>query len=136
MVRVNGNFENNRNYFVKNEKEIKQEVVKEVVVDENKQPKFVDKGDELLKSTLVANDTLMFVNKERLDKQTEKDLKELFQMAGISHMPLPTAAEYARIAGGTRADLAKFAEFETEKNIETLFGNAALMDALYDESLI
>lgn len=136
MVRIDGNFENNRNYFVKNEKEVKQEVVKEVAVDENKQPKFVDKGDELLKSTLVANDTLMFVGREKLDKQTEKDLKELFAMAGISHVPLPSAAEYARIAGVTKGDLAKFQEFETEKNIETLFGNAALMDALYDESLI
>ena len=135
MVRVNGNFESNRNLFVKNEKEIKQEVVKEAVVEENKGQKFVERGDDLLNSVRVANDAFMFFKNEKLDKEVASDLAQMYEMAGISHRALPTATEYARIAGSTKADLAKFREFETEKNIETLFSNSALMDALYEESI-
>jgi len=134
MVRIDGNFESNRNLFVKNEKEIKQEVVKDVVVEEKKQ-KFVEHGEDLLNSVRVANDAFMFFRSEKLDKEVASDLAQMYKMAGIAHRALPTAAEYARIAGATKADLAKFTEFETEKNIETLFSNSALMDALYEESI-
>lgn len=135
MVRVNGNFESNRNYFVKNEREVKQEIVKEIAVNENKQQKFADKSDELLNSTRVANDALMFFKNEKLDKEVASDLTQLYEMAGIAHRALPTATEYARIAGATKADITKFNEFETEKNIEVLFSNSALMDALQEESM-
>lgn len=135
MVRVNGNFESNRNLFVKNEKEIKQEVVKETVVKEDKAQNFVERGEDLLNSARVANDAFMFFKNEKLDKEVVSDLTQMYEMAGIAHRALPTAAEYARIAGSTKADLAKFTEFETEKNIETLFSNSALMDALYEESI-
>lgn len=136
MVRINGNFESNRNYFVKNEKEIQKEIVKEINVDEGKQAKSVEKGEDLLKSARVANDAFMFVNQGKLDGQIANDLKELYQMAGIGHRALPTAHEYARIAGATRADLAKFTDFETEKDIQNLFGNAQLMAVLEEESRI
>ena len=136
MVRVNGNFESNRNYFLRNEKEIKQETVKEVTVEEKKQAKFVDKGEELLNSARVANDAFVLIKTAKLDKQTSEDLAEMYAMAGIAHRPLPTAQEYARIAGATKADLAKFNEFETEKNIEVLFSNSNLMEMLYEESLV
>ena len=136
MVRIDGNFESNRNYYLKNEKELKENAVKEVVAEEKGHAGFVEKGEELLNLTRVANDALMFVKSTKLDKHVAGELKELYEMAGIGSRPLPTAAEYARIAGSTKADLAKFNDFETEKNISELFSNSDLMDSLLDESMI
>jgi hypothetical protein len=136
VVRIDGNFESNRNYYLKNEKELKEKAVKEVAAEEKGQAGFVEKGEELLNLTRVANDALMFVKSQKLDPTTAGELRELYEMAGIGSRPLPSAVEYARIANFTKADLAKFKDFETEKNISTLFSNSDLMDDLFDESLI
>lgn len=134
MVRIDGNFESNRNYYLKNEKELKEKAIKEVVSEEKGRAGFVEKGEELLNLTRVANDALMFVKNPKLDSDTATELKELYEMAGIGSRPLPTAVEYARIAGSTKANLAKFKDFETERNISELFSNSDLMDNLLDES--
>ena len=136
MVRINGNFESNRNYYLKNEKELKENAVREVTAEEKGHAGFVEKGEELLNLTRVANDALMFVKSTKLDPNTAGELRELYEMAGIASRPLPTAVEYARIAEATKADLAKFKDFETEKNISELFSNSDLMEELMDESLI
>lgn len=134
MVRVNGNFENKGNYlFTKDivNKEIKEEKVEKAVV-ENKAD-FTERGDELLASAMYGKQVNFVSVADKLDNETATELKELFEMAGISHR-LPTASEYARIAGSTVSAVKAFQPFETEKNIELLFSNANFMDMLAEET--
>ena len=134
MVRVNGNFENNRHYFLANDvvkKEVAEEKVEKAVV-ENK-PEFKERGEELLAAGMFGKQVNFVVKNDKLDDETAVELKELFAMAGISHR-LPTASEYARIAGSTVSAVKAFQPFETEKNIEVLFSNANFMDMLAEET--
>lgn len=134
MVRINGNFENKGNYFLANDvvkKEILEEKVEKKVV-ENK-PDFKERGEELLASAMFGKQVNFVSVADKLDNETEAELKELFAMAGISHR-LPTATEYARIAGSTASAIKAFQPFETEHNIEMLFSNSAFMDMLAEET--
>lgn len=134
MVRVNGNFENKGNYFFTKDivnKEIKEEKVEKAVV-ENKAD-FTERGDELLAAAMYGKQVNFVSVADKLDNETAAELKELFEMAGISHR-LPTASEYARIAGSTVSAVKAFQPFETEKNIEVLFSNANFMDMLAEET--
>ena len=134
MVRVNGNFENKGNYFFTKDivnKEIKEEKVEKAVV-ENKAD-FTERGDELLASAMYGKQVNFVSVADKLDNETATELKELFEMAGISHR-LPTASEYARIASSTVSAVKAFQPFETEKNIELLFSNANFMDMLAEET--
>ena len=118
MVSVNGNFDKGK-FFLANDivkKEVVDEKVDKVVVEE-KQPEFKELGEELLTAGTYGKSVSMFAFSEKLDKETSDELSELFAMAGISHR-LPTAQEYARIAGSTRASIAQFAPLETEKHVE------------------
>lgn len=134
MVSVNGNYENKGNYYFTKEivkKEIADEKIEKAVVEEK--PEFKERGEELLKSGMYSVAVNMFTRNDKLDKETAADLRELYAMAGISHR-LPTAAEYERIAGSTKATIAQIAPFETEKHIELLF-NSKEMDLLAEETM-
>ncbi len=134
MVNVNGNYENKGNYYFTKEiakKEIVEEKVEKAVVEEK--PEFKERGEELLKAGMYSVAVNMFTKNDKLDKETANELRDLFAMAGISHR-LPTASEYERIAGSTKATLAQIAPFETEKHIELLF-NSKEMDILAEETL-
>jgi len=134
MVSVNGNYENKGNYYFTKEiakKEIAEEKVEKAVVEEKAE--FKERGEELLAAGMYGKAVNMFTLQEKLDKETADELSEMFAMAGISHR-LPTAAEYARIAGSTKATIAQIAPFETEKHIELLF-NSKEMDLLAEETM-
>lgn len=134
MVSVNGNYDNKGNYYFTKEvvkKEITEEKVEKTVVEEK--TGFKERGEELLTAGMYGKAVNMFILNEKLDRETAEELSEMFAMAGISHR-LPTATEYARIAGATQASLARFSPFETEKHIEMLFGNTKMMDLLADET--
>ena len=134
MVRINGNFENKGNYFVAKDfanKEILEEKVEKAVVEN--QVDFKERGDELLASGLYGKQVNFVSVSDKLDKETAAELKELFAMAGISHK-LPTATEYARIAGSTTSAINKFQSFETERNIEMLFLGSNFLDMLAEET--
>lgn len=133
MVSVNGNYENKGNYYFTRDivkEKITEEKVEKAVVEEKAE--FKERGDELLAAGMYGKTVNMFTLSEKLDKETADELSEMFAMAGISHR-LPTAAEYARIAGSTKATIAQIAPFETEKHIEMLF-NSKRMDLLADET--
>ena len=132
MVSVNGNYENKGNYYFTKEiakKEIAEGKVEKAVVEEKAE--FKELGDELLTSGMYSVAVNMFARSSQLDSETAADLRELYAMAGISHR-LPTAAEYERIAGSTKASIAQIAPFETEKHVEMLFADS--MDLLADET--
>ena len=134
MVSVNGNFENKGNYFLTKDvvkKEIAGDKVEKAVV-ENKAD-FKERGDELLAAGMYGKQVQFVSMNERLDNETAVELKEMFEMAGISFR-LPTAAEYARIAGSTVSAVKAFQSFETERNIEMLFANSNFMDMLAEEA--
>ena len=134
MVRINGNFENKGNYFVAKDfanKEILEEKVEKAVVEN--QVDFKERGDELLASGLYGKQVNFVSVSDKLDKETAAELKELFAMAGISHK-LPTATEYARIAGSTTSAINKIQSFETERNIEMLFSGSNFLDILAEET--
>lgn len=133
MVSVNGNFEKGNYYFTKEiaKKEIAEEKVEKAVVEEKAE--FKERGDELLASGMYSVAVNMFTRTDKLDKETAADLTELYAMAGISHR-LPTAAEYERIAGSTKATIAQIAPFETEKHVEMLFADSKVMDLLAEET--
>ena len=135
MVSVNGNYyENKGNYYFTKEiakKEVTGEKVEKAVVEEN--AGFKELGDELINSGMYSVAVNMFTRKDKLDSETAADLRELYAMAGISHR-LPTAAEYERIAGSTKATIAQIAPFETEKHVEMLFSNTSFMDLLEEET--
>lgn len=133
MVSVNGNFEKGNYYFTKKiaKKEIAEEKVEKAVVEEKAE--FKERGDELLASGMYSVAVNMFTRTDKLDKETAADLTELYAMAGISHR-LPTAAEYERIAGSTKATIAQIAPFETEKHVEMLFADSKVMDLLAEET--
>ncbi len=133
MVSVNGNYENKGNYYFTKDvvkKEIADEKVEKAVVEEKAE--FKERGEELLASGMYSVAVNMFTRNDKLDKETAADLRELYAMAGISHR-LPTAAEYERIAGSTKATIAQIAPFETEKHIEMLFSSNAF-DLLAEET--
>lgn len=133
MVNVNGNYENKGNYYFTKDivkKEIAEEKVEKAVVEGKAE--FKERGDELLKSGMYSVAVNMFTRTDKLDKETADDLRELYAMAGISHR-LPTAVEYERIAGSTKATIAQIAPFETEKHIEMLF-NSKAFDLLSEET--
>ena len=134
MVSVNGNYENKGNYYFTKEivkKEIAEGKVEKAVVEEKAE--FKELGDELLTSGMYSVAVNMFARSSQLDSETAADLRELYAMAGISHR-LPTAAEYERIAGSTKASIAQIAPFETEKHVEMLFADSKVMDLLADET--
>lgn len=134
MVSVNGNYENKGNYYFTKEiakKEIAEGKVEKAVVEEKSE--FKELGDELLTSGMYSVAVNMFKRSDKLDNETAADLRELYAMAGISHR-LPTAAEYERIAGSTKASIAQIAPFETEKHVEMLFADSKVMDLLADET--
>lgn len=134
MVSVNGNYENKGNYYFTKEiakKEIAEGKVEKAVVEEKAE--FKELGDELLTSGMYSVVVNMFARSSQLDSETAADLRELYAMAGISHR-LPTAAEYERIAGSTKASIAQIAPFETEKHVEMLFADSKVMDLLADET--
>ena len=134
MVSVNGNYDNKGNYYFAKEvgkKEIVEEKTEKTVVEGN--VSFKERGEELLAAGMYGKAVNMFTFKDKLDKETADELSEMFAMAGITHR-LPTAGEYARIAGSTKASLAQFAPFETEKHIEILF-NSKDMDILAEETM-
>ncbi len=134
MVSVNGNYENKGNYYFTKEiakKEIAEGKVEKAVVEEKAE--FKELGDELLTSGMYSVSVNMFARSSQLDSETAADLRELYAMAGISHR-LPTAAEYERIAGSTKASIAQIAPFETEKHVEMLFADSKVMDLLADET--
>ena len=134
MVSVNRNFENKGNYLFTKEigkKDIKEEKVEKAVVEEK--AAFTERGDELLASVSQNKAVAMFTFNDKLDKETANELRELFDMAGISYR-LPTATEYARIAGSTTSAVKAFQPFETEHNIEMLFSNSMFMDMLAEET--
>ena len=134
MVRVNGNYDNKGNYFFTKEivkKEIAEEKVEKAVVEEK--TAFKERGEELLSAGMFGKTLNLFTLNERLDNETADELSEMFAMAGISHR-LPTATEYARIAGSTKASLAQIAPFETEMHVEMLFSNTKVMDLLAEET--
>ena len=133
MVSVNGNYENKGNYYFTKDvvkKKIADEKVEKAVVEEKAE--FKERGEELLASGMYSVAVNMFTRNDKLDKETAADLRELYAMAGISHR-LPTAAEYERIAGSTKATIAQIAPFETEKHIEMLFSSNAF-DLLAEET--
>lgn len=133
MVSVNGNYENKGNYYFTKDvvkKEIADEKVEKAVVEEKAE--FKERGEELLASGMYSVAVNMFTRNDKLDKETAADLRELYAMAGISHR-LPTAVEYERIAGSTKATIAQIAPFETEKHIEMLFRSNAF-DLLAEET--
>lgn len=133
MVSVNGNYENKGNYYFTKDvvkKEIADEKVEKAVVEEKAE--FKERGEELLASGMYSVAVNMFTRNDKLDKETAADLRELYAMAGISHR-LPTAVEYERIAGSTKATIAQIAPFETEKHIEMLFSSNAF-DLLAEET--
>jgi len=134
MVSVNGNFDKGNYFFTRDivKKEIVDEKVEKAVVQE-KQPEFKERGEELLAAGAYGKAVNLFAFGEKLDKTTADELSEMFAMAGISHR-LPTAQEYARIAGSTKASIAQFAPFETERHVEELFANHNLMDFLAEET--
>ena len=134
MVSVNGNFDKGRFFFTNEiaKKEVTEEKVEKAVVEEQ-QPEFKERGEELLAAGAYGKAVNMFAFNEKLDKTTADELSEMFAMAGISHR-LPTAQEYARIAGSTRASIAQIAPLETEKHVEELFANSTIMDLLADET--
>lgn len=136
MVSVNGNFENKRSYYLFKELAAKTIDVKENVQEKvvEVKPEFVKEcGTELLTAGVYTN-SVNFVSKpSKLDVETEKDLTKLFAMAGISHK-LPTAEEYARIAGNVSANISKFEPFETEKHVEMLFAGTNLLEVLDEET--
>ena len=138
MVSVNGNYENKRNYYLFKELSAQITDVKEKdtqKVNEGKAEFVKECGAELLTAGVYTN-AVNFVSKPaELDKETSSELAQLFAMAGISQK-LPTAEEYARIAGNVKANIAKFDPFETEKHIETLFANEQLMDILAEETIL
>lgn len=134
MVSVNGNYDNKGNYYFTKEiakKEIAEGKVEKAVVEEK--AGFKELGDELLTSGMYSVAVNMFTRSSQLDSETAADLRELYAMAGISHR-LPTAAEYERIAGSTKASIAQIAPFETEKHVEMLFADSKVMDLLADET--
>lgn len=134
MVSVNGNFENKGNYFFTKDvvkKEIAGDKVEKAVV-ENKAD-FKERGEELLAAGMYGKQVQFVSMNEKLDNETASELKELFDMAGISFR-LPTAAEYARIAGSTTSAVKALQPFETERNIEMLFANESFMDMLAEEA--
>lgn len=133
MVSVNGNYENKGNYYFTRDvvrEKIAEEKVEKAVVEEK--PEFKERGDELLAAGMYGKTVNMFTLNDKLDKETADELSEMFAMAGISHR-LPTAVEYARIAGSTKSTIAQIAPFETEKHIEMLF-NSKAMDLLAEET--
>lgn len=135
MVSVNGNYKNKGNYYFAKEvakKDFVEEKV-EKTKEEGKTAEFKELGDELLSAEMFTAQVNMFTVNEKLDKETADDLRELFEMAGISHR-LPTAVEYARIANNTKAAVEKIAPFETERNVEMLFANSTLMNILEEET--
>ncbi len=134
MVGGNGHYDYKGNYFYAKEivkKEIAEEKVDKAVVEEK--ATFKERGEELLSAGMFGKTLNLFTVNERLDNETPVELSEMFAMAGISHR-LPTATEYARIAGSTKASLEKIAPFETEMHVEMLFGNTKVMDLLADET--
>lgn len=134
MVSVNGNYDKGNYFFTKEvvKKEIKEEKIEKAVVEE-KQQEFRERGEELLTAGMYGKTVNMLTLKNKLDQETADELSEMFAMAGISHR-LPTAAEYARIAGSTKAAIEQFTSFETEKHIEMLFSSKA-MDMLAEETM-
>ena len=135
MVSVNGNFKNNGNYYFTNDvvkKEIAEEKVEKQVVEEAK-PEFRERGEELLKAGSFTAPVNKFTVTEKLDRETALELTEMFAMAGISHR-LPTAVEYARIAGVTKNATDQMAPFETERHVEMLFNNSKAMRFLAEET--
>lgn len=134
MVSVNGNFKNKGNYYFTKEivkKEIAEEKVEKAKVEGKAE--FKERGEELMSAEMYTAAVNMFAVNDKLDKEVAEDLKEMFAMAGISHR-LPTAAEYARIAKTTKANIQQFAPFETEKHIESLFSDSNMMDFLAEET--
>jgi len=134
MVRINGNYENKGNYsFTKDivKKEITEEKVEKTVV--GNVADFKERGEELLASGMYGKAVNLLSFSDKLDKETADELSEMFAMAGISHR-LPTASEYARIAGSTTSAMKAFEPFETERNIELLFSNSNFLDVLADET--
>ncbi len=134
MVSVNRNFENKGNYYFTKDivkKEITEEKVEKAQVEEKAE--FTERGEELLTAGMFGKAVQLFSLNEKIDRETADELREMFAMAGISHR-LPTAVEYARIAGSTKASIAQFTPFETEKNIEMLFANSNVLDLLVDET--
>ncbi|MCM1010368.1 MAG: hypothetical protein NC390_05785 [Fusobacterium sp.] len=134
MVSVNGNYDKGNYFFTKDivKKEIKEDKVEKAVVEE-KQQEFKERGEELLTAGMYGKTINMLTLKNKLDQETADELSEMFAMAGISHR-LPTASEYARIAGSTKTAMEQFTSFETEKHIEMLF-NSKAMDFLAEETL-
>ena len=134
MVSVNGNFDKGRFFFAKDveKKDVAETKVEKAVVEE-KQPEFKERGEELLAATMFGKAINFFTVNEQIDKETADELSEMFAMAGISHR-LPTAQEYARIAGITRNSIAQFTPLETERHVEELFANPNLLYFLAEET--
>ncbi len=126
---INGKFNKGLNFFTQKEltkNEEAKEIKKETPASAQQGTKEL--GEDLLDPRYFAN-ALGFVRQgSSLSKTDADELSQMYAMAGIK-APLPTASQYASIAGITNAFQKGIDNLSTANNAEKLFSSAEF-DAL------
>ncbi len=118
MVSFNGNV--NNNLFIQSgwQKPSSRKVDEKSLVNFADNKAIGEIGDKLLEQVQPN-----FVQASKLPEQDEKDLKEMYALAGIKNVKLPTRSQYARIEGSVQNASDNISQLLTGNNAEELYNS-------------